>query len=831
MQLGVFKAIPRLLVLPLRWLWRSLGRLGIILHTILGRIALLFWRPLRWFLLFLGRPTYRLGLAVRRSLAALWRRLGIWGLALRQTLTWAAFTLWRPLRWFLLFLGRPTYRLWLSVRRSLAALWLWLGIWGLALRRSALLLYRLIRWVLGRAWQAARWIMPLLWEELGRLGLAARRILTIVTWPVMTLVKFLWRQALWPLLVLAWDWTTLRTMVSGRALRSWWWVHQARRQARQREKLALAHSQSRPLRRLPVTLIAINLMLVVLVVHFANQSNPPAAAGSNSHPSVFTPTPTPIRLPTNTPTLTPIPITPAPTPNPLARGGSVAFVARQNGNDDIYALSVGQALRKPIRLTSHPADDRDPAWSPDGRKLAFSSRRDGNWELYLLDVGRGALARLTWHVAYDANPTWSPDGQWLAFESYRDQNMDIYIMPAHGGDLIRLTSHPAADYAPAWSPSGRHIAFISRRTGNPDIHLLPLDDARDQASINVSRSPNIAEDHPSWHPGGEYLAFTDKSGSRELAYIQPMQNNLPAGEPVSFAQGQDTAWAPNGKALLYVHHENGRHYLLASSVNGGGVAPQVYVSSLPLDAPTWNPATLPPGIPTAALQANPPLHLETVADPAANGPPYTLVALDDIQVSGPYLNDRVDNSFMALRRRIQEAAGWDFLVTLDKIWEPTDAMPLPGLGAESWNKAGRAFDIEWALNLGSRPPLEVVRETDGTKTWWRLYVRAQRQDGSQGEPLRERPWNFQARYSGNVSDYESGGRPRAGIPAGYYVDFSQLAADYGWERVPAARTWHTFFPAILFWHFEKRDGLDWEAAMLELYTAKELHQIFGGFGD
>ncbi|NIV33541.1 MAG: hypothetical protein GWN58_30065, partial [Anaerolineae bacterium] len=54
------------------------------------------------------------------------------------------------------------------------------------------------------------------------------------------------------------------------------------------------------------------------------------------------------------------------------------------GNSDLYALSIGQD--QPVRLTNHVADDRDPAWSPDGDRLAFASHRDGNWEIYVLDV-------------------------------------------------------------------------------------------------------------------------------------------------------------------------------------------------------------------------------------------------------------------------------------------------------------------------------------------------------------------------------------------------------------------------------------------------------------
>ena len=38
------------------------------------------------------------------------------------------------------------------------------------------------------------------------------------------------------------------------------------------------------------------------------------------------------------------------------------------------------------RLTDHPASDRSPSFSPDGRHIAFESDRDGNYELYVMDA-------------------------------------------------------------------------------------------------------------------------------------------------------------------------------------------------------------------------------------------------------------------------------------------------------------------------------------------------------------------------------------------------------------------------------------------------------------
>lgn len=768
--------------LPFRWLWTSLGRLGLAERKIIEGL----WR------------------SPGRLCRAIWGRLEPLRRALRRVLAPVAQTLWRPLRALFRLIARP------------------------------------FRWPLAQLRGAVLWMAPLLWEELGRLGIALRislrRLLTWVTAPVVIPARFVWQRALGPLLSPLWRWFTLSILVPGKAAISRWRARPGPGRAMVPKAAELARGKLASLRTSPVFwirltgfLAATNLILLYLLTHASVPSGQPVEAGPAEPPVAGS---VAVLLPTADPLLAPSPVTPVPGSVPRIATGSVAFVARQDGNDDIYALTVGR--NRAVRLTSHPADDRDPAWSPDGRRLAFASRRDGNWELNLLDVPTGFLARLTWQVAYDGNPSWAPDGQWLAFESYRDNNLDIYIIPVTGGDPVRLTSHPAPDYAPAWSPSGRHISFISWRSGSPEIYLFPLDDARDEAAFDVSRSPDVDEDHPCWDPEGHYLVYTGRSGSQSLVYAQPVANNLPSGDPVSIGQGREPTWVPGADSVLYVHDQGARHYLLASSVSGWGAAPEVYLSEFPLSSPAWTQAILPPAFASRETRASTrPLYLEAIANPAAEGPPYTLVALDEIQVGGPYLSDRVDDSFEALRRRVQEEAGWDFLASLDKMWESMDSVPPPELGQESWHVAGRAFDIKDKLTSGVRPLVEVVRELTGcspaaepctgTQTWWRVYVRAVRQDGSQGEPLRTQPWNFQARYSGNTADYESGGRAKSTIPEGYYIDFTQLAADYGWERVPAGRTWRTYFPAILFWHLEKREGLTWEAAMGELFSAKELN--------
>jgi hypothetical protein len=219
-----------------------------------------------------------------------------------------------------------------------------------------------------------------------------------------------------------------------------------------------------------------------------------------------------------------------------------------------------------------------------------------------------------------------------------------------------------------------------------------------------------------------------------------------------------------------------------------------------------------------------PLYVEAIAEAGEGQPPALLW---EVPVSAPsaYLSDRVDQSFLALRARLMEEAGWDVLGRLDGMFEPLESRPLPGETSRNWNKAGRAFDLYYREALAFEPRLEVVRQELRDGTYWRVYVKTAAQDGSQGQPIHELPWDFQARYGNEPKYYDEGGKLKESIPAGYYIDFTALASDYGWQWVPSGDNWRTFFPAIRFWRYEKREGLDWEEAMRQLYSPEELGSL------
>jgi len=220
-------------------------------------------------------------------------------------------------------------------------------------------------------------------------------------------------------------------------------------------------------------------------------------------------------------------------------GQWITYHSKRDGNWDLYVISAecvwsgDGCAPEPIRLTDDPADDAEPAWSPDGHYIAFRSNRDDNGEIYLLqmpDAGEDIvideleLTRLTDDPAWDSDPDWSPDGSQIVFESTRDGNWEIYRMPFSGKNfpeeddypnVVRLTDDAGNNWAPAWSPDGRRIAFTTDRDGNNEIYVMDADGSQ---LVNLTNNP--ADDRmPTWSPDSQNIAFISNRDDNYEIYI------------------------------------------------------------------------------------------------------------------------------------------------------------------------------------------------------------------------------------------------------------------------------------------------------------------------
>ena len=131
------------------------------------------------------------------------------------------------------------------------------------------------------------------------------------------------------------------------------------------------------------------------------------------------------------------------------KNGKIAFQSDRGGSYEIYTMNADGT--KIHNLTSDPAKDADPTFSPDGNKIAFRRNRHHNSDIYTVNPKGTWLIQLTTDPAEDDEPAFSPDGKKVAFDSDRSGNSDIYKMNVKGTSLIRLTTDPATTLGADWA--------------------------------------------------------------------------------------------------------------------------------------------------------------------------------------------------------------------------------------------------------------------------------------------------------------------------------------------------------------------------------------------
>ena len=94
-------------------------------------------------------------------------------------------------------------------------------------------------------------------------------------------------------------------------------------------------------------------------------------------------------------------------------------------------------------------------------------------DLWTVPLEGGAARRLTTHPGQESQPRFSPDGSWIAFSGEYDGNTDVYIIPSEGGQPRRLTYHPLPDIVQGWTPDGAKVLFKSgRKSHNRKFNTL-----------------------------------------------------------------------------------------------------------------------------------------------------------------------------------------------------------------------------------------------------------------------------------------------------------------------------------------------------------------------
>jgi Tol biopolymer transport system component len=226
---------------------------------------------------------------------------------------------------------------------------------------------------------------------------------------------------------------------------------------------------------------------------------------------------------------------------------------------DIYLLPL--AGGKARRITSGPAFDLQPRFSPDGSKISFTSDRGGGDNIWIADRDGSNATQVTKEkFRLLNNAVWTPDGDYLVarkhFTSTRSLGAgEMWMYHRSGGSGVQLTKRKNDQQdagEPEISPDGRYIWWSEDMSGgstfqynkdpNRQIYVIRQLD-RETGKITNLITGAGGSVRPRVSPDGRYIAFVRRVRTESVLYLYDRETGAQRPLFDGMSRDQQEAWA------------------------------------------------------------------------------------------------------------------------------------------------------------------------------------------------------------------------------------------------------------------------------------------------
>ncbi len=177
----------------------------------------------------------------------------------------------------------------------------------------------------------------------------------------------------------------------------------------------------------------------------------------------------------------------------------IALVA----HGEIFAASAREG-GDAVRATNTWGPESQVSWAPDSSRVVYLSQRDALNHVYVYDFAKRVETQLTSGPAPDAGPRFSPDGKSVAFVRDRDRK-ELRVVDVESKQDRVLASGFIGGGSYVWSPDSKWIAYANSGAGAlRNIYVAP---AAGGASRQISFLANTGAGSLLWSPDGKFLLF------------------------------------------------------------------------------------------------------------------------------------------------------------------------------------------------------------------------------------------------------------------------------------------------------------------------------------
>src|SRR5262249_48291479 len=251
--------------------------------------------------------------------------------------------------------------------------------------------------------------------------------------------------------------------------------------------------------------------------------------------------------------------------------GQSAFYASSEGTL-IYYRSAGAVLSTGAMQwywmdrsgnISPPVGDitgvADRRLSPDGKRIVYAENFGVSHNIWVYEIDRNLRTRLTSDPAGDLSPIWSPDGSPFVFAPDHGNDHGItalYQKMSNGAvpENMILAAEPGTTMVPAdWSSDGRLIVLEKFKSGSDtsqhDLWVFPLSGDR---KPDPYLATSFDERQPALSPNGRWLAYASNESGAFQVMVQPFPDASRGKWQISTNGGAFPRWRHDGRELYYI---------------------------------------------------------------------------------------------------------------------------------------------------------------------------------------------------------------------------------------------------------------------------------------
>jgi len=234
-------------------------------------------------------------------------------------------------------------------------------------------------------------------------------------------------------------------------------------------------------------------------------------------------------------------------------------IAEAAGSDETHPFTVHDMLA--MQRVS------DIQVSPDGEKIVFVLRTTdleanrGRTDLWLVGVDGKGLTRLTTNPASDYNPRWSPCGKSVFFISTRSGSAQVWKIKVGGGEAQQVTDLPLDVGNLVVADCGK-IAFtldVFPDKSCPDCTKKVLEAKEKCKATGVLYDKIFVRHWDTWADGRRSHLFIKSTGEEKTVELIDLMEGMDADTPTKpFGGPEEITFTPDGKGLIFTASNAGR---------------------------------------------------------------------------------------------------------------------------------------------------------------------------------------------------------------------------------------------------------------------------------